>query len=740
MLGVKNVGTLAHQFEDLLGSVKRGELSFSAEVSDRLYNGLKAIRQYVQEAVTGISSGINLFDIMAYMMGAPENVAPPNNGSDAENKDLECESVEDIKAGEEFEQDLIEAVEDIGTIEPIELVAQVENLEATSLPAPISHFSAPTPTHAATPAPSSYRIDTIRVETQKLDNLMTQVGELTVTKTRLDRRPSDIEQLLILWEDWSRDTFKHSAVVSELKHDHSGGLAEIQRYYQRHQARLEQLGHLLNRLQSATYEDSSRFETVTTELEENIRTLRLLPLSTIFQRFPRMVRDLARDQGKLVEFQIEGGETRADKRILEEMKDPLMHLLRNAIDHGIETPDERERLGKPRIATLRLRGYQTSTSIVIEVNDDGCGLNLESIQRTALQRGICRSEELASMSDRQIQSLIFTPGFSTRALITEVSGRGVGLDVVRTNVERLKGAIQVSSTAGAGTTFQIQLRTTLATAHVLIVRVDSISYAIPVEFVETTLLIQPANIFTIKGRDAILLANQPISVARLADLLELNATPTQALPDVRSSSAFPCIILKVGEERLGLFVDVLLDEQDVVLKPQSKLLKCVRNVSGATILGSGEVCMVLKPQDLIKSVQKSVSVVRSQNLVNVAPLKQVILLVEDSIAIRTQEKRILESAGYEIVTAVDGQDALAKLPTRQFDAIVSDVQMPNLDGLTLTATIRQHQQYSELPIILVTSLASNEDKRRGAEAGANAYIPKGTFDQTLLIETLRRLV
>ncbi len=733
MLGIKDIGTLAHQFEDILGSVKRGETAYSMELSDRLYQGLDAMGQLVHEAVTGETAETNVIHVMAYLMGAPkepEQAVEPGNGkaillepvplailsTRADERDIEQRNTEQ----RDTEQGDIETWQH-RDLEPFRhLTPSLLHAPKTSLPT------------------AAHRINTIRVETAKLDTLMTQAGELTVTKTRINHRLVDIEELLTLWEDWNRDAFSHRTTWNEGRRDAKGQFSSGQGSQQRHQERLEQVGQRLNQLRQAAYEDSSRLESVATELEAGIQALCLLPLSTLFQPFSRMVRDLARQEGKAIELIIEGGDTRADKRILEEMKDPLMHLLRNAIDHGIELPDERERLGKPRTATLHLRGYQTATNIVIEVSDDGRGLMIETIKQTAVQRGVCRVDDFAKMSDRQIQALIFTPGFSTRSLITEVSGRGVGLDVVKTNVDRLKGTIQVESRPNLGSTFQIQLRPTLATAHVLLVVVEGISYAIPVEFIETSLLMQSSDLFTIEGQTAFLFDQQPISIVKLANLLELKA-PSLA-PKAAPQDSFPCIILKVGEERLGLLVEALVDEQDVVLKPQSQLLQRVRNVSGATILGTGEVCMVLNPSDLITSVQKRTIVDHAQTSMQAANQKQVVLLVEDSIAIRTQEKRILESAGYEIITAVDGLDALNKLPTRTFDAIVSDVQMPNLDGLTLTAKVRQHKEYSEIPIILVTSLASDEDKRRGAEAGANAYIPKGSFDQTVLIETLKRLI
>lgn len=596
---------------------------------------------------------------------------------------------------------------------------------------------------------------------------MTQAGELTVTKTRLGHRVAEIEQITTLWEEWSREYFVTSLNVERMPIDENGikangKFSQLQDYYQRTEERLERLGTLVNRLRNRVYEDTARLELIAEALESGIRTLRLLPLSTIFNLFPRTVRDLAKREGKEVALVIEGGETTADKRILEEMKDPLMHMIRNAIDHGIETVEERQKIGKPPVATLRIKGYNVASNIIIEVADDGRGLNLESIKQTAVKRNICTREQLAEMTDTQVQSLIFSPGFSTKKFVTEVSGRGVGLDVVRTNVEALKGSIQVESLPGKGCTFKLQISTSLATVNVLIVVVEDIPYALPVEFVDTAKQVSQSEIFAIEGKATILSNGQPLSVAHLTDLLELNhrqgwqrnrylrqengseimtKNPQEFLNS--TSSKMPCIVLKVGEERLGLLVDALIDEQDVVMKPQSQLLKRVRNVSGATILGTGEVCMVLNPHDLIKSVRQQVSSRRvsgARSPIETATRKQVILLAEDSIATRTQEKRILEGAGYEVVTAVDGLDAFHKLKTRNFDAVISDVQMPNLDGLALTVKIREQKEYSELPIILVTSLASDEDRKRGADAGANAYIPKGNFNQDVLIETLKRLV
>jgi len=779
MLEVQGVETLTHQIEEVLAEVKRGESSLTAELCDRLYEGLDAMRQFVHEAVTGVAASVNLFYVLARLMGAESS---PTSGE--EELGLPAETplfTEPVTTADIplFEDDLfpetpVPAVADdlfseLPLTDPFEPIATpsgtfddlflLEPLLPEILPKPPSlsikqpEFAPPILAEAKAtakpqPAPadessesaptSNYQIDTIRVEPQKLDTLMTQASELTVTKLRIAQRMGDIEEILTLWEEWSRDAFVNRSMFDKIERGwNANSLKQLQNFQHRAEQRLERLGSLINHLKSTIYEDTARLDVVTGELESGIKTLRLLPLSNMFALFSRLVRDLAKQQGKDINLVIEGGDTKADKRILEEMKDPLLHLLRNAVDHGIETPQERESLGKPRTATIRLRGYQTASSIGIEVTDDGRGLNIDSIKRTAVRRGLHREEDLEAMTTAQIQSLIFAPGFSTRTTVTEISGRGVGLDVVRVNVERMKGTIQVDSLPSMGCEFRIELDTTLATTQVLIVEVNRVSYALPVEFVQTNLLVSRQEIFALEGSQTISIDGQPISVAWLADLLELPAIA----PSLKSAAKMlPCVVLQVGSDRLGLLVDALLDRQDIVLKPQSKLLKRIRNVSGATILGTGEVCMVLNPLDLLKSVQKKPVAVQAIESTQQAKTKQKLLLVEDSIIIRTQVKRLLEGAGYDVTTAVDGSDGFNKLRTGSFDAVISDVQMPNLDGLGLAAKIRQHKEYQEIPIILVTTLASDEDKRRGAEAGANAYLTKGTFDQKVLLETLNRLI
>jgi two-component system chemotaxis sensor kinase CheA len=583
-----------------------------------------------------------------------------------------------------------------------------------------------------TPSVTEFKIETIRVEPQKLDALMTLAGEMVVTTARTVQGMSAIEELDELWEEWSRDATKSNLA--------SAGERIAQRplhIQERDAGRLKRLRSIVDRLGQTSNEEIGRLGLVADDMIEAIRDIRLLPFSTIFNLFLRMVRDLSREQGKEVRLEIEGGSLNADKHLLEELKDPLMHMIRNAVDHSIETPEERERQGKPREASIWLRAYKRSGRMVVEVADDGRGLDVSAIRRTALQKHLISENELAALSSEQVQVLIFAPGFSTTPLITDISGRGVGLDVVRTNIERLKGTIAVHSEVGVGCTFRIEAPIKLATMHVLLVQVGQRSYAIPIETVQETFIVSPTDVFAMEAKPCIQWESGPIRVAVLADLLELprdqKANPVPNVPSL------PGVVLAIGAERFGVFVDALLDEQEVILKPFGGLIQRVRNVLGSTILSTGEISMVLNPWDLIKSMGNH-SAPASVEDPAVAERKKVLLLAEDSITTRTQEKRILESAGYEVVTAVDGVDAFNKLGTRPFDAVVTDVEMPNMTGLQLAEQIRKDNRYKELPIILVTSLASDEDRKRGVEVGANAYLTKGNFDQKLLLDTLRRLV
>ena len=680
MLGLSRIESAAHGLESILNTARKGEAQLTPDMIESMTVALGELRKLVQQALGGEAPAHAQVGIHSVV---PENLQPDISPSAA-------------------------------------------------LPSHMPNSTEP------------FRIETVRVDTRKLDDLLTLAGELSVIQGRAQHRLLLMDEMLELWAtlERSRRKFRVLLRTAETSENMSKMNEALRRVLHADSEILTLLGSRIKQSRDVFYEDGARLETTANTLGERVHAVRLLPLSTVFSLFPRMVHDLAREQGKEVELVIDGGDLNVDKRVVEEMKDPLMHLLRNAIDHGIEAPAERERQGKSHSSMLRLRAVRENNSVLLEVRDDGRGLDMDAIRHVALQRGMHDETTLTAMTTAQLQQLIFLPGFSTSSFVTELSGRGVGLDVVRVNVERLKGDIRLESAPHHGTVIQLRLPLGLSTTHLLLASVGGHRYGLPIEFVHTSRRVREADIFTLEGRPAFELDGQAVIAPRLADLLGLpdpNPLPSP-LPQGGEGAAV-CIVIQIGFERLGLRVDELLNEEEVLTKPLGAPLQRVRNISGMIILGSGEICAVLNPADLLRSAHKLAAVPARNKLERTEPaVKNCILLVEDSVLVRVMEKRILEDAGYEVVAAVDGKDALNRLGSRPFAAVVSDITMPNMDGLTLTIHIRQEPRYRNLPVILVTSLASDEDQRRGLEVGANAYIPKPSFDQRMLLDTLQRLI
>ncbi|MGL6341686.1 MAG: chemotaxis protein CheA, partial [Waterburya sp.] len=478
VVGLEAMEIVTHTLEEVFGRIQRQEIVITAQLRDRLYQTLDGMYKLVDAALTGEPAGVNLEAILQLLTTETrsseiETTEPPDT---PQNPTSPTEEIEELslthqpRTGEMINR------------QSNALSTTEKEVDGSLVKA--SDEIAIYPTRIEQP----YRIDTVRVPTQALDKLVTQVGELIVSKTRMAYTVAEIESLSNLWQTWR---------AGRLQEQVSG---EVYASKETIETRLDQK---IRRLRILAQENNTKLEFVTGELEERIANLRQLPLSQLFQLFPRLVRDLAKEQAKQVELVIQGGDTQVDKKILEEIKDPLMHLIRNAIDHGIETPTERINAGKPQQATVKLKGYQAGNKIVVAIQDDGKGLNLEKIKSTAIKRGLHHREELENMSVTQIQNLIFQPGFSTRNFITEVSGRGVGMDVVKTNIEKLKGIIEINSISGQGCTFYFRLPTTLAKSNVLLVEIHGIVHALPIDFVEANLLIDPQQIFPLEGRDTI---------------------------------------------------------------------------------------------------------------------------------------------------------------------------------------------------------------------------------------------
>lgn len=596
----------------------------------------------------------------------------------------------------------------------------------------------------------SNTIKTLRVDTKKLDQLVSQVGELIIAKIKAKDHLSELEKMIRSVEEWQREWNKTKQSFRHIEKPHNkipdfpissplhSQNKNISAFFEENASRLAGLSNKMNELYKIIQEDDARLDLIVNELEERIKNVRVLPLATIFHMFPRMVRDIAREKNKNIELIISGSETSVDKKIIEEIKSPLIHIIRNSIDHGIEDAQTRLTNGKNPTGKIFLAAYHLENSVLIEIIDDGHGINIEAIKRKVLQKHLLSEEELASMTEEQIMNIIFWPGFSTGETVTDISGRGIGLDIVYTKISQLNGQVKIKSTLGEGCRVSIQLPVTMATIKSFMVEVNRQKFAIPTSTIKTTLLISPESIFYKEGKKTIIVGDATVPICNLSDVLEL--------PESKKKNKKLVVIIVQSEDiQVGFVVDRLIGDQEILHKNLSPPLLRVRNIAGITTLGSGELCLILNIGDLVKSAYSQFGSSIKQLITEKIPendeskMKR-ILVVDDSLTTRILERNILKAAGYDVTVAANGLEALTKIAAEDFDLVVSDVEMPEINGFELTERMREEDKLKNIPIILVTSLSSENDKRKGLSLGANAYITKGNFNQDELLTNIRQLL
>ena len=577
------------------------------------------------------------------------------------------------------------------------------------VPSPIPPAEAPTgPVTAGLP-----QADTIRLATAKLDALLLHAEDLLVPKLASEERVREARALV--------------EAFAVCRKAGNPGLDSALRAVEA-RAR-EMVVHLVL--------DQRTISRAVDGLQDELRRVRLTPASAVLDLFPRMVRDLTREHGKEVEWAAQGADLEVDRQVLQAMKEPLIHLVRNAIDHGIEPPETRAQAGKaPRgrvaVSVASLEGGR----IEVRVEDDGGGIDLARVRAAAVRAHLLTAEEAEALTDDQALGMIFRSGLSTSPIITDLSGHGLGLAIVKEHVERLGGQIHIETQAGAGTTVRLILPATVATFRGLLVQAGGQPFLLPTEAVERAIRIASNEVERVEGREAIRWNGHPLSVVRLGRLLGLPERADQPEPGSRQS----CVVVRSGEGQVGLLVDEILGDREVLVKELGPPLVRVRNVAGAGLLGTGEVVLILRPADLLKSIREIPRPPAPIAEPEKVGRQSVILVVDDSITTRTMEKNLLEAAGYQVRVAVDGIEAWTLLKSEEVDLVVSDVDMPRLDGFDLTGRIRGDRKLGDLPVVLVTALESREDKERGVEVGANAYIIKSSFDQSNLLEIIRRLI
>ncbi len=591
--------------------------------------------------------------------------------------------------------------------------------------------------------------DTIRISVEKMDTLLRQSEEMLSLKLMTDQYLEDIHDLIHMFGIWQKQWSKIYPTICAFRRlqERDDKQGKKRRKDDKQNYKVFEFGDLthdnMKALESKLIElrktgDRHRYTTelMVDNLLEEMKKILMLPFSTLFEAFPKFVRDLSRDQGKDIEMVISGEEIEIDRRILEEMRVVFIHLLRNAIDHGIEKPEVRLQHKKsPRGKIIIMVTSMEGNKVDILLSDDGKGMDMQALKDAAIKRGIISSEDAAELTDQDMPAIVFQSGVSTSPIITDISGRGLGLAIVREKIEKLGGQIVLETHQHTGTSFRMTLPLTLITFRGLLVTVAEREFIVPTTNVERVVRVKRDEIKTVENRDTLSLNGVTIPLLRLADILELTGKNGD-LP------MMTVLVLESQGKRIGFIVNEVLNEQEILIKPLSQPLSRVRNIAGATILGSGKIAPVLNVSDLMKSAAKAAvyGPKLSSTEAKGEVIRKSVLVVEDSITSRMLLKNILETAGYLVVTAVDGVDAMTQLKTDKFDMVVSDVDMPRMNGFNLTEKIRGDKKLAELPVVLVTALESREDKERGIDVGANAYIVKSSFDQSNLLEVIRRLI
>ncbi|RUM56582.1 MAG: hybrid sensor histidine kinase/response regulator [Nautilia sp.] len=714
---------LTHHMEDVLNKARKGELKITPDIMDVILESvdmMKALLENIRDNGTDVTDDIDIEPVVAKLDAISKGQDISNNEESSNEKSEESES--------SLADELDISEEDLENMTPEEVEAEIERLlkqrqeedrrlreemkkkqqqnsSNNSSQENSEKTDKKSSSNVASNAPTKKEVkkesksiatkkttveQTIRVDVNRLDSLMNLIGELVLSKNRLIKIYNDVEE----------------------------------RY---------EGEHFLDELNQVV----SSISIVTTDLQIAVMKTRMLQIGKVFNKFPRVIRDLSRELGKKVNLIIKGEETELDKSIIEEIGDPLMHMIRNSVDHGIEPPEERVKLGKPEVGTVELKAYNEGNQIVIEISDDGRGMDPEVLKQKALEKGLISEKEAEMMSDKEAFMLIFKPGFSTAAKITNVSGRGVGMDVVKTNVEKLNGIIEVDSTPGKGSTFKIKIPLTLAIIQALLVAAQEELFAIPLANVIETVRITLEDISAVEGKSVLRLRDEVLPLVSMSDIFKIEKI-------LGISQYLYVVVLGVGASKVGLIVDALIGQEEIVIKSLGEYLKGIPGIAGATIRGDGKVTLIVDVAALMKLAKEThahtivSATISKDKKKKEKPEDYVILIIDDSNTDRKIMRKAIEPLGFTIKEATNGEEALNILKNdSNIDAALVDIEMPKMDGYTLAQEIRKYNRFKNLPLIAVTSRTTKADRVRGVEVGMNEYITK-PYTPEYLANVLRR--
>ncbi|CUU68866.1 hybrid sensor histidine kinase/response regulator [Campylobacter hyointestinalis] len=693
---------LTHHMEDVLNKARHGDLKITPDIMDVVLESvdmMKALLKSIRDNGSDASAGIDISDICTRLTAISEGEDLPTEQAKQSEQEQVSEEVsqeapesndEDINVNNLSEAEVEAEIERLLKVRKAEDKARKENKKneapkQETKPEPDVKKPEPAPSPKEKPAANQVAQSggaameqTIRVEVKRLDNLMNLIGELVLGKNRLLKIYDDVE------ERYEGEKF------------------------------LEELNQVVSSL-----------SLVTTDIQLAVMKTRMLPIAKVFNKFPRMVRDLSRELGKQIDLEISGEETELDKSIVEEIGDPLVHIIRNSCDHGIEDPKDRVAAGKIEKGIIQLKAYNEGNHIVIEIVDDGKGIDPIAVKAKAVERGIITEREADTMSDKEAYALVFKPGFSMAKKVTNVSGRGVGMDVVKTNIDKLNGIIDIDSEPGRGTIIKLKIPLTLAIIQSLLVGAQEEFYAIPLASVKETVRVPVEDIYTIEGKNVLRLRDEVLSLVRLSDLFGVKQV-------FESGDQTYVVVINVAESKLGIIVDNLIGQEEIVIKSLGNYLQNIRGIAGGTIRGDGKVTLIVDV-GMIMDMAKEIKIdIRAsiESTVKAAtkekPSDYKVLIVDDSKMDRTIMQKSLEPLGITVIEATNGVEALnlVKSGDHALDAILIDIEMPRMDGYTLAGEIRKYSKYRNLPLIAVTSRTSKSDRLRGVEVGMTEYITK----------------
>ncbi len=691
MVGLLSINYIAHALEEILDFARNDTLVITSQIVDVMFSGIDKIQELIKKIETGKEPNENVDKLLTKIYLAKENKL-------SEEISIQKDEVKEKKGGEQME------------IEKEEIKTEVkEKTEAEK-----------ESKQTSTSANASTVQQSLRIDVKKLDNVMNQMGELVIEKIRL--------------HEFIKEFINYGKNIRRLKKKILSKQMNVNELVLDIMKELDREADKLSII-------SESFDRISTNLQESVMQMRLVPISQIFTRFPRIVRDLSKKMNKKINFIIEGEETEIDKGIIEKLMDPLIHIIRNSIDHGIETEEKRKSIGKKPEGTLYLKAYYKGDKIVIEIEDDGAGLNLKKIKEKAVQKGLIDKEAVERLDKDEIISLIFQPGFSTADTVTDLSGRGVGMDVVKTTIEGLNGTISIKSEEKKGTTIQLLIPLTLAIMEVLLIKSVNRTLAIPLYIIQETVFCKKKEIYELGHKIVFNLRGIVIPLIVLNELLGIEGD--SLFVKASGDTAIPIVVIKLGEKYYGIIVDLFEGKQEIVLKTLGSLLQKSPFVNGATIMGDGNVILILDVLAIIReankySFQKKESKESIQKQKKLAQRKKA-LVVDDALPVRLFLKKILSEEEFEVDEAENGKVALYKAKEKKYDLFTIDFLMPEMDGYELCQELRKIDKYKKTPMIAISSKSEKVDKIKGFEVGIDEYLVK-PVERDLFVDVVKKYI